>query len=64
MSTDETVGRPDVSDMCDEWLRLDFPASCEGGPAATAVRKGLEQTIAWFTKQDNLARYRVNTYTL
>ena len=28
------------------------------------LRKGLEQTIAWFTKQDNLARYRVNTYTL
>ncbi|MCC8294853.1 NAD-dependent dehydratase, partial [Staphylococcus pseudintermedius] len=25
------------------------------------LRKGLEQTIAWFTKQDNLARYRVNT---
>ena len=45
MSTDETVGRPDVIDMCDEWLRLDFPASCDGGPAATAVRKCLEQTM-------------------
>jgi nucleoside-diphosphate-sugar epimerase len=28
------------------------------------LRKGLEQTIAWFTKQENLSRYRSNTYTL
>jgi NAD dependent epimerase/dehydratase len=28
------------------------------------LRKGLEQTIAWFTRQENLARYRVNAYTL
>jgi NAD dependent epimerase/dehydratase len=28
------------------------------------LRKGLEQTIAWFTKQENLSRYRANAYTL
>ena len=28
------------------------------------LRKGLEQTIAWFTKQENLSRYRTNAYTL
>jgi len=28
------------------------------------LRKGLEQTIAWFTRQENLSRYRVNSYTL
>jgi NAD dependent epimerase/dehydratase len=28
------------------------------------LRKGLEQTIAWFTRQENLSRYRVNAYTL
>ncbi|WP_448030787.1 NAD-dependent 4,6-dehydratase LegB [Bradyrhizobium liaoningense] len=28
------------------------------------LREGLEQTIAWFTKQENLSRYRVNAYTL
>ncbi|MCA6117803.1 NAD-dependent 4,6-dehydratase LegB [Bradyrhizobium sp. WSM 1738] len=28
------------------------------------LRKGLEQTIAWFTEQENLSRYRANAYTL
>lgn len=28
------------------------------------LRKGLEQTIAWFTKQENLSLYRANAYTL
>ena len=28
------------------------------------LRKGLEQTIAWFTRQENLSRYRTNAYTL
>ena len=28
------------------------------------LRKGLEQTIAWFTKNENLSRYRANAYNL
>jgi dTDP-glucose 4,6-dehydratase len=28
------------------------------------LRKGLEQTIEWFTKRENLSRYRTNAYTL
>lgn len=28
------------------------------------LRKGLEQTISWFTKNENLSRYRQNVYTL
>lgn len=28
------------------------------------LREGLEQTIAWFAKQENLSRYRTNAYTL
>ena len=28
------------------------------------LRKALEQTIAWFTRQENLSRYRTNAYTL
>ena len=28
------------------------------------LRKGLEQTIAWFAKNENLSRYRQNVYTL
>ena len=28
------------------------------------LRKGLEQTISWFTKNENLSRYRENAYTL
>lgn len=28
------------------------------------LRKGLEQTIAWFARQENLSRYRMDAYTL
>src|ERR1700690_3970449 len=28
------------------------------------LRKGLEQTISWFTKNENLSRYRENVYNL
>ena len=28
------------------------------------LRKGLEQTISWFTRNENLSRYRTNTYNL
>ena len=28
------------------------------------LRNGLEQTISWFTKNENLSRYRANAYTL
>jgi dTDP-glucose 4,6-dehydratase len=28
------------------------------------LRKGLEQTISWFTKNENLSRYRQNLYNL
>jgi NAD dependent epimerase/dehydratase len=28
------------------------------------LRKGLEQTISWFTKNENLSRYRTNAYDL
>jgi dTDP-glucose 4,6-dehydratase len=28
------------------------------------LRKGLEQTIAWFAKNENLSRYRADSYTL
>jgi dTDP-glucose 4,6-dehydratase len=28
------------------------------------LRKGLERTIAWFTQQENLSRYRLNAYML
>jgi dTDP-glucose 4,6-dehydratase len=28
------------------------------------LREGLEQTISWFTKSENLSRYRTNTYNL
>lgn len=28
------------------------------------LRRGLQQTIAWFSRPENLARYRVNAYTL
>jgi len=28
------------------------------------LRKGLEQTISWFAKNENLSRYRANTYAL
>jgi dTDP-glucose 4,6-dehydratase len=28
------------------------------------LRKGLEQTISWFTKNENLSRYRTNAYNL
>jgi dTDP-glucose 4,6-dehydratase len=28
------------------------------------LHKGLEQTISWFAKHENLSRYRTNTYTL
>jgi nucleoside-diphosphate-sugar epimerase len=31
---------------------------------ADGLRKGLEQTISWFTKNENLSRYRQNVYTL
>ncbi len=31
---------------------------------AEGLRKGLEQTISWFTKNENLSRYRQNIYTL
>jgi NAD dependent epimerase/dehydratase len=31
---------------------------------ADGLRKGLEQTICWFTKNENLSRYRQNVYTL
>jgi dTDP-glucose 4,6-dehydratase len=31
---------------------------------ADGLRWGLEQTISWFTKNENLARYRANAYTL
>ena len=28
------------------------------------LRQGLEQTISWFTKNENLSRYRTNAYNL
>ena len=28
------------------------------------LREGLEQTISWFTRRENLSRYRTNTYNL
>jgi NAD dependent epimerase/dehydratase len=31
---------------------------------AEGLRKGLEQTISWFTKNENLSRYRQNVYNL
>lgn len=31
---------------------------------ADGLRKGLEQTISWFTSQENLSRYRANVYNL
>lgn len=49
MSTDEAVGRPDVIDMCEEWLRLDFPTSRDRGPALTAGGRCFEQML---TKRD------------
>jgi NAD dependent epimerase/dehydratase len=31
---------------------------------ADGLRKGLEQTISWFSRNENLSRYRVHTYNL
>lgn len=49
MNADETVGLPDVIDMCEEWLRLDFPVSREGGPAVISSGRCLDQPL---TKRD------------
>jgi dTDP-glucose 4,6-dehydratase len=35
-----------------------------GFSGVDGLRKGLEQTITWFTKNENLSRYRANTYNL
>lgn len=49
MSGDEAVGRPDVIDMCELWLRLDFPASRELRRATAAIGRCSEQHL---TKHD------------
>ena len=68
ITTDEQRLRPDNSEVerllaCDKKAKdlLDWQSEYTG---AQGLRKGLEQTIAWFAKPENLALYKAGQYTV
>lgn len=65
---DDVRLRPDRSEVERLWADNAKAAKLLGWSprfgGVDGLRKGLEQTIAWFTKQENLSRYRANAYTL
>src|SRR6202035_731253 len=54
--------RPERSEVDRLWASNAKAERRLGG--VEGLRKGLEQTISWFTKNENLSRYRQNVYNL
>jgi dTDP-glucose 4,6-dehydratase len=60
--------RPERSEVDRLWASNDKAQKLLGWSprfgGVEGLRKGLEQTIAWFAKNENLSRYRADSYTL
>ena len=55
-NTDEAAEEA-KSKQSDDAVKLD-------GVTVRGFRRGIEKTVAWFSNNENLARYRVGSYTI
>jgi NAD dependent epimerase/dehydratase len=65
---DDVRVRPERSEVDRLWASNDKAQKLLGWSprfgGVEGLRKGLEQTISWFTRNENLSRYRTNAYNL
>lgn len=62
--TDEQRLRPEKSEVFRLWCDNTLIRQLTGFEPAYSIREGLEKTIEWFTKPENLAKYKVDIYNV
>jgi NAD dependent epimerase/dehydratase len=62
--TDEERLRPEKSEVFRLWCDNTKINSLTGFKPEFSIREGLQATIDWFTKADNLSRYKANIYNV
>lgn len=62
--TDQKRLRPDKSEVLRLWCDNKKINSLTGFVPAYDIRTGLQKTIAWFTRSENLAKYKVDIYNI
>jgi NAD dependent epimerase/dehydratase len=62
--TDEQRFRPGKSEVFRLWCDNTKIRSLTGFEPEYGIRKGLEETIHWFTRPENLAKYKANIYNV
>ncbi|MBL1140597.1 MAG: SDR family NAD(P)-dependent oxidoreductase [Proteobacteria bacterium] len=62
--TDEVRMRPEKSEVERLWGDNFKLEKLTGFKPKTALQDGLERTISWFLKQDNLSKYKANIYNV
>jgi NAD dependent epimerase/dehydratase len=63
-SVDEQRLRPDKSEVFRLWCDNSKMKKLTGHHPRVDLRQGLEKTINWFTKSDNLSKYKHNIYNV
>lgn len=61
---DEQRLRPEKSEVCRLWCDNKKIEELTGFKPAKSLWQGLEKTIHWFTKSDNLAKYKAGIYNI
>jgi len=62
--TDEQRIRPENSEVFRLWCDNSKIKSLTGFTPKYSIREGLERTVAWFTKPENLAKYKPGLYNV
>lgn len=61
---DEIRKRPDKSEVFRLWCDNSLIREITGFEPDFDLRRGLEETVTWFTQAENLARYKANIYNV
>lgn len=62
--TDEQRIRPENSEVFRLWCDNSKIKNLTGFEPKNSIREGLEKTVEWFTKQENLAKYKPGLYNV